>query len=106
MSEEVKIDWDKEFPIARAIVNDWDPLVLIQDGGPKESYDFLALKIFSGIKSEQSDQEITENVIQLMKVYYQLPVEEYEEGLRMQVEMVIGEIREELEEEDEDEDND
>lgn len=97
MAEETDINWDKEFPIARKVVSAWDPLGLIQDGGPKESYDFLTLKIFSGIKSDQSDGEISQAVIDLMGFYYQLPVEEYDqESLRQSIIAVIRDLRDRL----------
>lgn len=94
MAEETDINWDKEFPIARKVVNEWDPLALIHDGGPKESYDFLTLKIFSGIKSGKSDRQISQNVIELMDSYYQLPLEEYDpEGLRKSIIVVTQDLR-------------
>lgn len=94
MPEEPNINWDEEFPIARQVVNDWDPLALIQDGGPKEAYDFLTLKMFSGIKSDKSDTKIAQSVIELMDSYYQLPVEEYDlDGLKHQIIGVVKEMR-------------
>jgi hypothetical protein len=97
MTEKANINWEEEFPKARAIINEWDPLALIEDGEAEDSYDFLTLKIFSGIKSDKSDEEIAESVIDLMATYYQLPVEEFDlEGLALQIIRVVEQMREKL----------
>lgn len=62
MSKAMKKRYSQDLNHIRILMNDWDPMGLIQMGAPEDEYDSYSAKVVSLLYSSNSNLELKENL--------------------------------------------
>jgi hypothetical protein len=63
MSKLSKIKFDIDFNKVRSLLNEFDPMRLIEGEAPIDEYDFLSKRIFSNLYNKRSIDEIRKTIM-------------------------------------------